>query len=187
MIALAMLSFGSIADDVEETIVVGAKVYNGYADPLYDDNLLESIQYTKKFIAGGLGGFHGIQLNGTDTKHTAVYKNGVPVNDPSSGWYDFGTDLPAHQDITVISGPNSARFGSGSMAGVVLLEDDFGRSLFTQVAEDETKAMVEYDYFQIAYYKGTKGSVKSTNTENDWYEEGWEENEWDPNGEWDEY
>ena len=177
MIALAMLSFGAIADDVEETIVVGAKVYNGYADPLYDDNLLESIQYTKKFIAGGLGGFHGIQLNGTDTKHTAVYKNGVPVNDPSSGWYDFGTDLPAHQDITVISGPNSARFGSGSMAGVVLIEDNFERQFTAEVAEDITKVIASYEWYpesqevgvQVAHYNGTTGSAMTYNDELDWY------------------
>ena len=56
------------------------------------------------------------------------------------------------------------------MAGVVLLEENFGRNLFTQVAEDETKAILEYDYIQLAYYKGTQGSVKSTNTEKDWYE-----------------
>ncbi len=178
MIALAMLSFGAIAEEIEETIVVGAKVYDGYADPLYDDNILESIQYTKKFVAGGLGGFHGIQLNGTDTKHTAVYKNGVPVNDPSSGWYDFGTDLPAHQDISVISGPSSARFGSGSMAGVVLIEDNFERNLTAELAEDMTRLVASYEWYpevqevgvQVAHYKGTNGSAMTYNTEEDWYE-----------------
>ena len=40
MIALAMLSLGAYAE-VEETIVIGSKVYNGYADPTYDNNLLE--------------------------------------------------------------------------------------------------------------------------------------------------
>ena len=101
-----------------------------------EDNILETIQPTKTFM---LGGFNGIQLSGTDTKHTGVFKNGVPVNDPSSGWYDFGHDLSTGQKITVITGANSVRFGSGSMAGVVLLEENFGRNLFTQVAEDETK------------------------------------------------
>lgn len=154
------------AKEIEEVVVVGAYVAEDIAEPT-EDNILETIQPTKTFM---LGGFNGIQLSGTDTKHTGVFKNGVPVNDPSSGWYDFGHDLSTGQKVTVITGANSVRFGSGSMAGVVLLEDNFGRSLFTQVAEDETKAMVEYDYFQIAYYKGTQGSVKSTNTENDWYE-----------------
>ena len=66
MVALAMLSLGAYAE-IEEITVVGAKIYNGYADPVYDNNLLESIDYTKRYVAGGLGGFHGLQLNGTDT------------------------------------------------------------------------------------------------------------------------
>ena len=117
-------------------------------------------------------------MNGTDTKHTAVYKNGVPVNDPSSGWYDFGTDLPAHQDISVISGPSSARFGSGSMAGVVLIEDNFERNLTAELAEDMTRLVASYEWYpevqevgvQVAHYKGTNGSAMTYNTEEDWYE-----------------
>ena len=138
MIALAMLSLVAYAEEIEETIVIGSKVYNGYADPTYDNNLLESIDYTKRYIAGGMGGFHGIQLNGTDSKHTAVYKNGVPVNDPSSGWYDFGNDLLAFQNIKLISGPNSVQFGSGSMAGVVLIEDNFERNITGRFGENES-------------------------------------------------
>ena len=178
MIALAMLSFGAYAEEIEETIVVGAKIYNGYSDPMYDTNLLEGILYTKRDIAGGLGGFHGIQLNGTDTKHTAVYKNGVPVNDPSSGWYDFGNDLPAHQNIRTISGPNSAKYGSGSMAGVVLIEDNFERNLTLEGGEDLAKIVASYEWFneqrevgiQLAHYNGSNGSAMTYNDELDWYE-----------------
>ena len=52
MVALAMLSLGAYAE-IEEITVVGAKIYNGYADPVYDNNLLESIDYTKRYVAGG--------------------------------------------------------------------------------------------------------------------------------------
>ena len=178
MIALAMLSLGAYAEEIEETIVVGAKVYNGYGDPTYDNNLLESIDYTKRYIAGGMGGFHGIQLNGTDTKHTAVYKNGVPVNDPSSGWYDFGNDLPAFQNIKLISGPNSVQFGSGSMAGAVLIEDNFERSVSARFGEHESSLVASYEWYpeaqevgvQVAHYNGTTGSAMTYNNELDWYE-----------------
>ena len=178
MIALAMLSLGAYAVEIEETIVVGAKVYNGYGDPTYDNNLLESIDYTKRYIAGGMGGFHGIQLNGTDTKHTAVYKNGVPVNDPSSGWYDFGNDLPAFQNIKLISGPNSVQFGSGSMAGAVLIEDNFERSVSARFGEHESSLVASYEWYpeaqevgvQVAHYNGTTGSAMTYNNELDWYE-----------------
>ena len=178
MIALAMLSLGAYAEEIEETIVVGSKVYTGYGDPTYDNNLLESIDYTKRYIAGGMGGFHGIQLNGTDTKHTAVYKNGVPVNDPSSGWYDFGNDLPAFQNIKLISGPNSVQFGSGSMAGAVLIEDNFERSVSARFGEHESSLVASYEWYpeaqevgvQVAHYNGTTGSAMTYNNELDWYE-----------------
>ena len=177
MIALAMLSLGAYAE-VEETIVIGSKVYNGYADPTYDNNLLESIDYTKRYIAGGLGGFHGIQLNGTDTKHTAVYKNGMPVNDPSSGWYDFGNDLPAFQNIKLISGPSGVQYGSGSMAGVVLIEDNFERNISGRFGENESSILASYEWYpntqevgiQVAHYNGTTGSAMTYNNELDWYE-----------------
>ena len=178
MIALAMLSLGAYAEEIEETIVVGSKVYTGYGDPTYNNNLLESIDYTKRYIAGGMGGFHGIQLNGTDTKHTAVYKNGVPVNDPSSGWYDFGNDLPAFQNIKLISGPNSVQFGSGSMAGAVLIEDNFERSVSARFGEHESSLVASYEWYpeaqevgvQVAHYNGTTGSAMTYNNELDWYE-----------------
>lgn len=181
IIALIVLTFAfnvNASEEIEESIVVGAKIYNGYSDPIYDRNLLESIQYTKRYVAGGLGGFNGIQLNGTDTKHTSVYKNGVPVNDPSAGWYDFGTDLPAHQNITTISGPNSVKYGSGSMAGVVLIEDNFERNLTIEGGEDLAKIVASYEWFnenqevgfQLAHYNGSNGSVMTDNDEQDWYE-----------------
>ena len=128
---LAMLfSFSAQAsiyssDEVEEVIVVGAKVYNGYSDPVYDEHALEAVMPTKRFAPGGKGGFIGANINGMDVKHTSVWKNGVPANDPSSGWYDFGTDLVAQQYVKFISGPNSVRYGSGSIAGAIIIEDTF--------------------------------------------------------------
>lgn len=153
-------------NEIEEVVVVGAKIYQGVADPT-SDNILTTIEPTRPFV---IGAFNGLQLSGTDTKHTGVFKNGIPVNDPSSGWYDFGQDLSTNQKVTIISGANSVRYGSGSMAGVVLLEDDFGKGFYTTLSTDKTKMMVEHEFFQIATYRGTSGSVKTDNDEVDWYE-----------------
>lgn len=167
----ALLTTTATAEEVEEVIVVGAYIVEGNADVEYDDTLLESIMPTKSYVAGGPGAFQGIMLNGTDTKHTAVYKNGVPVNDPSSGWFDFGTELITGQNTKLISGPNSVQFGSGSMGGVVLIEDDLKqREFISKIADDKTFLFTSIDGFQLAHYKGTNGSVRSDNTENDWYE-----------------
>ena len=167
----SMTGFASSNDYVEEVIVVGAYVTDGYGDPEYDNNLLESIQPTKQYNAGGLGAFQGIQLSGTDTKHTAVFKNGVPINDPSSGWYDFGTDLLTGQNLTVIHGPGSVKFGSSSMAGTVIINDDLQqRQTVIRGASDQVSVFTAVEGFQVAHYKGSNGSVRSDNDEADWYE-----------------
>jgi outer membrane cobalamin receptor len=189
----ALLTTTATAEEVEEVIVVGAYIVEGNADVEYDDTLLESIMPTKSYVAGGPGAFQGIMLNGTDTKHTAVYKNGVPVNDPSSGWFDFGTELITGQNTKLISGPNSVQFGSGSMSGVVLIEDDLKqREFISKIADDKTSLFTSIDGFQLAHYKGTNGSVRSDNTENDWYENttakfGGDVNGWSIRGEYTDY
>tara|TARA_B100002019_G_scaffold54947_2_gene47063 strand:- start:14299 stop:15849 length:1551 start_codon:yes stop_codon:yes gene_type:complete len=179
--------------DVEEIIVVGAYIVEGRSDAEYDDNLLESIMPTKSYVAGGPGAFQGIMLNGTDTKHTAVYKNGVPVNDPSSGWFDFGTELISGQNTKLISGPNSVQFGSGSMAGVVLIDDDLSiRETIIKGANDKAYVFTSLEGLQLIHYKGTNGSARSDNTEEDWYENttlkfGGDVNDWIIRGEFTDY
>ena len=60
----------------------------------------------------------------SQTVHTAVYKNGIPANLSGSAWYDFGTDLATGQNVKVISGANSVVYGSGSIAGTILIKDN---------------------------------------------------------------
>lgn len=160
------------SDEVEEVIVVGAKVYNGYSDPVYDEHALEAVMPTKRFAPGGKGGFIGANINGMDVKHTSVWKNGVPANDPSSGWYDFGTDLVAQQYVKYISGPNSVRYGSGSIAGAIIIEDTFENNTILKggLNTDEYYVKTGMSNISVAHFKGHNGSVRSDNEEIDWYE-----------------
>ena len=60
----SMTGFASSNDYVEEVIVVGAYVTDGYGDPEYDNNLLESIQPTKQYIEKtGIGCPRSLHLN----------------------------------------------------------------------------------------------------------------------------
>ena len=156
--------------EVEEIVVVGAKISEGYSDPAHDNSAIEGIESTKVYTPGGPGGFTAVGLNGTDSKHTAIYRNGVPVNDPASGWYDFGIDLPTWQEYKKITGPNSVLFGSSSMAGTVLIEDTFDKHVFYKGSDSSQFITGGNEWFQIARYKGSIGSVKTTNTEEDWYD-----------------
>ncbi len=158
------------SNDVEEVIVVGSKITNSYGDPEYDSSIIEVIDPTRVFQPGGLGGFVGSTLNGTDVKHTAVYKNGIPVNDSGSGWYDFGQDLPGWQDVKIVGGPNSVLYGSSSMAGTVLIEDTFDKYFFARGGENIGYVAGGNEIFQVHRYRGTSGSVKTDNDELDWFE-----------------
>ena len=156
---------------VEEIVVVGANVSYGYSDPETDDSVIEAIEPIKIYTPGRLGGFAGATINGTDTKHTSVYRNGIPVNDTGAGWYDFGTDLPMWQSYLIISGPNSVLFGSSSMAGTIIMEDDyFEKGIYLKGNIDQQMLLAGNTWLQLGRYGGTRGSVKIDNTEEDWYE-----------------
>jgi len=168
---LCMIASEAVASDLEEIIVVGAKESIGYSQPEYDNSVIEGLDSTKIYQPGGVGGFAGHSPNGTDVKHTAVYRNGIPVNDPGSGWYDFGTDLPSFQSYKTIHGPNSSLYGSSSMAGTILIEDNFdGREFFLKTGEKLNYLIGGTDWFQVSRYKGSNGSVKTDNNEEDWFE-----------------
>ena len=155
---------------VEEVVVIGSQKEIGSSQPEYDDSAIEAVQMFNVFQAGGLGGFAAVARHGTDTKHTAVYRNGVPVNDPSGGWFDFGTELPTFQNYQIISGPNSVMFGSSAMAGTVLMEDTFDPRFFYKGGEDRSLIIGGNEFFQFSHYKGSNGSVRTDNEETDWFE-----------------
>lgn len=171
ILLVTMTSVKLLASDIEEVIVVGANVTIGYSEPEYDNSLIEALDATKIYTAGGVGGFQGASMHGTDVKHTTVYRNGIPVNDPSSGWYDFGTELPNYQTFRKISGPNGTLYGTSSMAGTILMEDNFdGNSFFTKAGDGLLYTTAGTDWWQLSRYKGSNGSVKTDNDEEDEFE-----------------
>ncbi len=75
---------------------------------------------------GGLGSQTSLFTRGTESDHTLVLFNGLPVNDPGApgGAYTFGNDLVSAIDrIEIIRGPASSYYGSGAIGGVINLEN----------------------------------------------------------------
>ena len=74
--------------------------------------------------SGGPGGIASAFTRGTNSNHTLVLRDGIPLNDPSDpgGMFNFGVDTLADiERIEVVRGPMSGLYGSGAIGGVVNL------------------------------------------------------------------
>jgi vitamin B12 transporter len=73
---------------------------------------------------GGPGQQASVFLRGTNSRHTLVLLDGVPLNDPSepNAAFNFGNELLFDVErIEVLRGPASALYGSAALGGVVNL------------------------------------------------------------------
>lgn len=159
------------AEDIEEVVVVAQQVETTEADPLTSTTIVESILPGFTWTAGGTGAFQGYNERGAQTVHTAVYKNGIPSNTPGSAWYDFGHEIVSGQSVKVISGANSVMYGSGSIAGTVLIEDTINRSVTAKLGSNSERylSVAPTSWFQYTDYT-TQQQARNDNTESDTYE-----------------
>ena len=159
------------AEDIEEVVVVAQQVETTEADALTSTTIVESILPEFSWTAGGTGAFQGYNERGAQTVHTAVYKNGIPSNTPGSAWYDFGHEIVSGQSVKVISGANSVMYGSGSIAGTVLIEDTINRSVTAKLGSNSERylSVAPTSWFQYTDYT-TEQQARNDNTESDTYE-----------------
>jgi len=165
-----MVAFETKAEDIEEVIVTAQQVETTEADPLTTTTIVESILPEFTWTAGGAGAFQGYNERGAQTVHTSVYKNGIPSNTPGSAWYDFGHDIVSGQSVKVISGANGVMYGSGSIAGTVLIEDTIERSVTAKLGSDKERyiSVAPTSWFQYTDYT-TDQQARNDNTESDTY------------------
>jgi vitamin B12 transporter len=70
--------------------------------------------------AGGLGKLTDIRLRGADPRHTLVLFDGIPLNGPWLGTFDFADLMdPGVERVEVLGGPSSSLYGSGAVGGVI--------------------------------------------------------------------
>lgn len=164
-----LIAFETKASEIEEVIVVAQQETETKAEPVEDESIISIIMPAFTYPQGGPGGFVGYAERGAQTIHTSVFVNGIPANDPGAGWYDFGHDIAHGQTVKVISGSNSVLYGSGSMAGTVLIQDTIEHGVTLKRGNDDYIRVAPVDQFEVSSYKGSIGSVRNDNDEKDEY------------------
>ena len=159
------------AEEIEEVVVVGQQSTTIKADPLKGNSFIRALLPGHTWTAGGYGAFQGYNERGAQTVHTAVYKNGIPANLPGSAWYDFGNELATGQEVKIITGANSVVYGSGSIAGTILIKDNIEQGVTAIIGSQDHKmvSVAPAKWFQYTAMEINQDSVRNDNTEKDWY------------------
>ena len=159
-------------DEIEEIVVTAQQEKVVKADPITSSSLMSAIMPAFTWNAGGYGGFVGYNERGAQTSHTSVYVNGIPANDPGASWYDFGHDFASGQTVKVISGANGVVYGSGSIAGTVLIQDTIEKGITYrgEVLEPTYVRIAPIDQLEFSMVKSDMDSVRNDNDEEDNYE-----------------
>ena len=87
------------ASDIEEVVVVGQQEQRIETDPIESNTLMSAIMPVFTYNAGGYGGAIFFNERGAQTVHTAVFRNGIPANDPGGAWYNFGHDIVSGETV----------------------------------------------------------------------------------------
>ena len=171
VITLPLWTAFALAEDIEEVIVIAQEVKVTETDALTDTKLISGIMPELTYIAGGYGGNVLYRERGTQSVHTAVYRNGIPQNTPGSGWYDFAHDIVSGEDVKVISGANSVMYGSGSIGGTVLIKDIIKKGITGRVGNQSHRYMsvAPTNWMQVTDFS-VKQNARNDNEEEDTYE-----------------
>lgn len=171
VITLPLWTAFALAEDIEEVVVVAQQVKQTETDPLTDTKLISGIMPDVTWIAGGYGGNVLFRERGTQSVHTAVYRNGIHQNTPGSGWYDFAHDIVSGEDIKVISGANSVMYGSGSIGGTVLIQDTITKGITGRLGNQDHRyvSVAPTDWIQVTDFS-VRQQARNDNEEYDDYE-----------------
>lgn len=100
---------------------------------------------------GGRGGVSSVYLRGAEPNFTAVFIDGVRVNDPTNsrgGSFDFSTlNLAEIERIEIARGTQSSVYGADALAGVI--------GIFTRQPGDGNRLAVDGEIGEDDFYRGS--------------------------------
>lgn len=93
---------------------------------------------------GALGGLTSLFIRGGASEFTSVLLDGMPIQRPDLGYFDYSTLLPAGiGEVQILRGPDSVVYGSDAISGVVALQSASGAGDL----EPELEASAAYGSF----------------------------------------
>ena len=109
--------------------IITAKEINDYGAIDVND-VLKMVSGINLTQSGPRGQQTSVFTRGTNSNHTLVLLNGIPINDQSTtqGLHDFGVEFIQNiQQVEVYTGPNGAHFGSNAIGGAInfITSNDF--------------------------------------------------------------
>ncbi|MBP9146846.1 MAG: TonB-dependent receptor [Thermoanaerobaculia bacterium] len=110
------------AAEVPATVEVVTAAEIGIRQAVEAVDLLRTVPGLELVQAGSAGKQTSLFSRGTNSSHTLVLWNGIELNDPYLGGFDWSTlSTDGIERIEVVRGPFSALYGSSALGGVVQL------------------------------------------------------------------
>ncbi len=137
-------------------------------------DLIKLIPGLDYYQSGQKGQTGAIFMRGSESNHTLVLLNGIPINDQSTtnGIHDFGQDfIQTIQQIEVYKGSNGSHFGPDAIGGAInfITDIDYNNN-FSVNGYNLNNNSVNYNQTKITNndwhlnFKGTANQVKSDST-----------------------
>ncbi len=137
-------------------------------------DLLKLIPGIDYYQSGQKGQTGAIFMRGSESNHTLVLLNGVPINDQSTtnGIHDFGQDfIQTVQQIEVYKGSNGSHFGPDAIGGAInfITDIDYNNS-FSISGFDLDNNSIDYNQTKITQngwhlnFKGTANHLKTNSS-----------------------
>ena len=135
-------------------------------------DLLKLIPGLDYYQSGQKGQTGAIFIRGSESNHTLVLLNGIPINDQSTtnGIHDFGQDfIQTVQQIEVYKGSNGSHFGPDAIGGAVnfVTDVDYNNGYSFSGFNSDNKS-IDYNQTKITnkgWHLNLKGAINEVKTD----------------------